>query len=44
MRDFIEAIRLVLAIEDPVGCAGRVDVRGASLAQAAAFSWTNLRI
>ena len=44
MRDVIEAIRLVLAIEAQTRFAGGADVRGTSLAQARVFSRTDRRI
>jgi hypothetical protein len=44
MRDLIEAISLVLAIEARTRLAGGAEVRGASLAQAAVSSRTDRRI
>jgi hypothetical protein len=44
MRDVIEAISLVLAIEAETRLYGGADARRASLAQAAMFSRTDRRI
>jgi hypothetical protein len=41
MRDLIEAISLLLAIEARTRLAGGAEVRGASLVQAAVFSRTD---
>jgi hypothetical protein len=44
MRDVIEAISLVLAIDARTRLAGGAEVRGTSLAQATVLSWTDRRI
>jgi hypothetical protein len=44
MLDVIEAISLILAVDARTRLAGGADVRGASLAQAAALSRTDRRI
>jgi len=44
MRDLIEAISLLLAIETRTRLAGGAEVRGTSLAQATVLSWTDRRI